>query len=46
MNASGANRNIPKDTYEYILFIHLHLEVLVDGKYADPLAALNKMRDE
>lgn len=25
---------------------HLHLEVLVDGKYVDPLAALNKMRDE
>lgn len=25
---------------------HLHLEVLIDGKYVDPLAALNKMRDE
>lgn len=25
---------------------HLHLEVLIDGEYVDPLAALNKMRDE
>lgn len=25
---------------------HLHLEVMIDGKYVDPLAALNKMRDE
>ena len=39
----GVRGHIPVESAEGE---HLHLEVLVDGKYADPLAALNKMRDE